>query len=153
MTIETADLTEVRQLVRRMEQMLATPGAQAAVNPDGTPGNVASGALIESAWGNAVADSFKKLDSATKQGYGTIAGSTTVTPTGGRAVIPFGFSFKSMPVCVVCNGNAAIPCVPAVDQPNNTVAQLAVYIFNFAGTGPMTGTQFQVNWFAIGIRA
>lgn len=32
-----------------------------AVNPDGTPGNVAEDELIESAWGNAVADSITLL--------------------------------------------------------------------------------------------
>ena len=56
MTIETVDVAEFRSLVRRMEQLLATPEAQAAADANGNPGAVAAGELIESAWGNAVKD-------------------------------------------------------------------------------------------------
>jgi hypothetical protein len=61
MTIDTAELTEMRALIRRFEQLLATPDARAAVDPDGYPGQVAAGELIESAWGNAVVDKLHDL--------------------------------------------------------------------------------------------
>ena len=53
--LEVADLAELRQLVTRLDRLLAVPSpGPASINPDGTPGNVAPGDLIESAWGNAV---------------------------------------------------------------------------------------------------
>jgi len=56
---QTATLDEIRALAARLDQLLATGVTPAAaVNPDGTPGHVAAGELIESAWGNAVVDSI-----------------------------------------------------------------------------------------------
>lgn len=62
-----SDTTVSSDLVLRLEAALARMEAlgliapAAAANPDGTPSNVASGELIESAWGNAVADTIQKL--------------------------------------------------------------------------------------------
>jgi hypothetical protein len=50
-----AELTDVLERARAVQ--LGGPSA-AAVNPDGTPGNVVAGELIESAWGNSVANTF-----------------------------------------------------------------------------------------------
>ena len=50
------ELSEMRSLVQRIDQLLATPGLMAAVDGAGNPGAVAAGELIESAWGNSVKD-------------------------------------------------------------------------------------------------
>jgi hypothetical protein len=59
-----SELTAARidELVRRLDVLAAHLGVsdlaalpRAATNPDGSPGSVAAGELIESAWGNAVA--------------------------------------------------------------------------------------------------
>lgn len=59
MTATDIDTARLRTLVAELEQMLA-PSTAAAANADGTPALVAAGALIESAWGNAVANTFTK---------------------------------------------------------------------------------------------
>lgn len=61
MTLELAtpvDADRLRTLVAELDRLLAGPSQLAATNPDGTPGRVAAGELIESAWGNAVSDTF-----------------------------------------------------------------------------------------------
>lgn len=50
------ELAEMRSLIQRMDQLLATPGLRAAVDVHGNPSGVAAGELIESAWGNSVKD-------------------------------------------------------------------------------------------------
>jgi hypothetical protein len=56
MSIETADTARLRTLVAELDRLLASPAPLAATDPDGFPAHVASGELIESAWGNAVVD-------------------------------------------------------------------------------------------------
>lgn len=60
---DTLDLDRLAALVDRLEALgLAPPTiAAAAINPDGTPGLVAPDELIESTWGNAVANSFTNV--------------------------------------------------------------------------------------------
>lgn len=60
---DTPNIDRLAALVTRLERLGVTLGtdARVAVNPDGTPGNVATGELIESAWGNAVADRISDL--------------------------------------------------------------------------------------------
>lgn len=55
---DTTVLDRLDQIVARLEALgLAVPAVpRAALDPDGTPGHVAAGELIESAWGNAVVD-------------------------------------------------------------------------------------------------
>lgn len=58
----TIDADRLRTLVAELDQLLATPGQQAAVLPNGLPGPVAAGELIESAWGNAVSTSMTMVN-------------------------------------------------------------------------------------------
>jgi hypothetical protein len=55
------DAARLRTLVAELDRLIASPGPSAAVDPDGTPGHVAAGELIESAWGNAVVDDLDDL--------------------------------------------------------------------------------------------
>jgi len=55
------ELVRFRALVAQLNDMVAAPSPLAAVNPDGTPGLVAAGELIESAWGNATSNTIKGL--------------------------------------------------------------------------------------------
>ena len=59
-TIET-DLTELRGLLRRMDRLLLKPDVRAAVDVSGNPEYVATGEIIESAWGNAVKDRVRAI--------------------------------------------------------------------------------------------
>lgn len=65
MTLEVSytadDVARLRALVTQLDQLLGPAPAPASVNPDGTPGPVAAGELIESAWGNAVASTIAGL--------------------------------------------------------------------------------------------
>jgi len=88
---ETATLDEVRALVARLDQLLTgavTPFA--AVNPDGTPGHVAAGELIESAWGNAVVDSLYPW-----KGVGVVNTNVAVPSFGQPSVIWVSKSFDT----------------------------------------------------------
>lgn len=64
MTMQDEQLDRLGDLVARLEALGITPpptAGTASVNPDGSPGHVAPGELIESAWGNAVADEFHRV--------------------------------------------------------------------------------------------
>jgi len=61
MSMTTTELDRLEALVARLERAGGRslgPSQRVATNPDGTPGNVVPGELIESAWGNAVADTL-----------------------------------------------------------------------------------------------
>lgn len=70
-----------------MGLVVPAPSPQVAQDPDGTPGNVASGELIESAWGNAVTSNVDALYKALPQGPGPYVGGWPAGgwPVGGRA--------------------------------------------------------------------
>lgn len=57
-TIDRLDALVTRLEALGIPDVEASP--RAPVNPDGSPGNVAAGELIESAWGNAVVDTLWK---------------------------------------------------------------------------------------------
>lgn len=57
----TSDQDRLRALVDQLEQLIDLPGNTAVVNPDGTPGTVVAGELIESAWGNATANTITRF--------------------------------------------------------------------------------------------
>jgi hypothetical protein len=57
----TSDQDRLRALVDQLEQLIELPGQTAVVNPDGTPGTVVAGELIESAWGNATANTITRF--------------------------------------------------------------------------------------------
>lgn len=64
MTKETdTRLARLEEAIGRLEHLGSTQPVPSplAVNPDGTPGHVAPGELIESAWGNSVSDSIAYL--------------------------------------------------------------------------------------------
>lgn len=64
MTKQDNTLARLDEIVARLDALgiVAPPsGTPASVNPDGSPGHVAPGELIESAWGNAVSDSVQAL--------------------------------------------------------------------------------------------
>jgi hypothetical protein len=72
----TSDQDRLRALVDQLEQLIDLPGQTAVVNPDGTPGNVVAGELIESAWGNATANSIGRFAAADADAVVTIGGNT-----------------------------------------------------------------------------
>jgi hypothetical protein len=88
-----------------------------SVNPDGTPGYVASGELIESTWGNATSDSIKRVMLPNKVGglsdvggllriegayfSGTTDGSGDITITIGGPIGTSSAPFSGNPLVVV----------------------------------------------------
>jgi hypothetical protein len=86
MTITDPDVdrARLRALVDQLDALLG-PGVdpQLAANPDGTPGNVAAGELIESAWGNATANTIGKLKSAQRYQAALSFPATVVDTSGG----------------------------------------------------------------------
>jgi hypothetical protein len=75
------DVVRLRALVTELDRLLAPDlPALAVVDPDGNPGHVTAGELIESAWGNAVVDRVVKryankaaIDAVVSPANGTIA--------------------------------------------------------------------------------
>lgn len=57
----TDNLDRLELLVSRLEQLGISAAPRAPVDPDGTPGTVATGELIESAWGNSVVANIDAL--------------------------------------------------------------------------------------------
>lgn len=67
----------------------------ASINPDGSPGNVASGEFVEAAWGNAVADEFQRLKtigSAVCTIPAEVTGAPTVYRRAGIAIVNMNFT-------------------------------------------------------------
>jgi hypothetical protein len=62
MTKADERITRLEAVLERLEALgLSGPVVNpASINPDGSPGHVAAGELIESAWGNAVSDEFAR---------------------------------------------------------------------------------------------
>ena len=63
---DTSTLERLEAIVARLEKLGLAPAELAvaplaAVDPDGFPGHVAAGELIESAWGNATVDTLHRL--------------------------------------------------------------------------------------------
>ena len=86
---DTATIDRLDAIVARLEALgLMPPPAigLAAVDPDGFPGNVAAGELIESAWGNAVANSMRGLP------RGQLALNTKASDEGGFGSTTYGIS-------------------------------------------------------------
>jgi hypothetical protein len=76
MSIDDVNVNELRTVIDRIEQLLALGGGTpASINPDGTPGLVAPGDIIESAWGNATSQSISEL---VTRGKGRIASAVAV---------------------------------------------------------------------------
>ena len=59
--MDSLDPDRVEQLIARLEAMLGEQVTPTAVNPDGTPGNVVAGELIDAAWGNSVANTIAAI--------------------------------------------------------------------------------------------
>ena len=92
------DIDRLEAVLARLEEMAGPEiDAQVAVNPDGTPGAVASGELIESAWGNATATSIATLM------HGPVAWYVT-NPAGGVAPTsvsgPWGVGTVGIPAAI-----------------------------------------------------
>jgi hypothetical protein len=139
------NLDRLESLVARLEALgLAAPGPTVATDLYGNPGNVASGELIESAWGNAVADRSIKTyptlnDMLTNPGsvYGEHAvvdgtiyayvwnGTAWVMPRGTVLYTQF---WKGNTVNGVMNGTIDFPHqeTPATTYPFDTVATISV---------------------------
>lgn len=78
-------LARLEDLVGRLEAVAGlvevTP---AAVNPDGTPGPVAAGELIQASWGNAVVDTLNR-----RVGVGLFLGTNLSVPVGSNPAIAY----------------------------------------------------------------
>jgi hypothetical protein len=89
-TIDDA-IARVSAVLDELRAAQVTPMATPS-NPDGSPGNVAAGELIESAWGNATANTIGKLKLAQRYTAGLSLPLVTVDTTGtfisGQLVIP-----------------------------------------------------------------
>jgi len=77
MTVTDVDRDRLRALVAELDTLLSPGVSPATVNPDGTPGLVAAGELIEAAWGNAVANTITGLP------RGQLTKATKVSDQGG----------------------------------------------------------------------
>jgi len=161
---DLAALDRLEQLVQRLEALGLTGselGTFAAVNPDGTPGNVAANELIESAWGNSVVNTQRRITPKASvldvdQTIGQLQIEANMTAVGldvnGQAVIMFRVPFLTRPVAIVNPSRfpATSTVAGAVQIVDVTTSALAIRVFNLNNT-PITGA-YSVDWIAIGLR-
>ena len=148
---DTAELVErLEGVVARLEAagLIAPPGPAplAAVNPDGTPGNVAAGELIESAWGNAVADTIGQHQARFLRFQGSSA--LVTTDASGAGVVNFLYPFPALPVIAVTQSFST-----GAFGVTFTIYGVNVNGFTFiatTGTGAIyASAQVGVNWIAM----
>ena len=153
-------LARFEAVVARLEE-LGGPGISlaAATNPDGTPANVAAGELIESAWGNAVADTIERLKIPNaiagdgdpignlQIGTGQVA---TVLDANGNVLVPFPASFVSLVSVVV--SNSKYPSVHVPSAVSITLSNFTLHVRNMDTGAPAASEACQVGWVAIGRR-
>ena len=159
--VATVDRTsELRSLVARIEQLLDVQVVPASVNPDGTPGAVASGELIESAWGNAVANTMQAIKlpntiagNGNPLGYlrvetGQVA---TVLDANGNVLVTYpGGAFASLYTVVVTNTKYPDAHVPSAVSITATGFTLSVKLTTTGAAA--ANAAISVNYIAIGRR-
>jgi hypothetical protein len=127
-------LLRLEAVLDRLERLgLTAPEVTpASVNPNGTPGPVAAGELIESAWGNAVADSISTLwghPVAVRAATGPVT-----TDASGIFTINTGFA----PVAVSCTSASVTAHSFVLFEMSETRVQIQA--FNAAGVAIVSGT-------------
>lgn len=154
------DLEVFAERLTALEQLLTAPVvAPLSVNPDGTPGHVAAGELIESAWGNAVSDTLTgviainttqntRLTAIEKQhGAQRMTWARTgvnTTDVNGDLNIPFdGLVFNPIPVVTVCSGQVNPLIYFVVQNPWAQYNSVWVRCFNWGGVPIPNGS---VTW-------
>ena len=125
---------------------------QVAVNPDGTPGTVAAGELIESAWGNAVSNTVGLLWDRLVQGG--IVGITTDTNSCFRITYPTPFANASVGLSIILYspGGAAVARYIQVAVVQLDPAFVIARAFDYNGAPFPNGTTANVTWVGVGTR-
>lgn len=130
------DADRLRSLVVALETLLGDGAVSAAaVNPDGTPGHVAAGELIESAWGNAVVDTLTML-----RGVGVYtgtfavgAGQAPIITWTGEAYDTDGYHVSAANDIVIPANRAGTYVLEVRASTDVGVSAVADLIVNFAG--------------------
>jgi hypothetical protein len=140
---DTAYLDRLELLVNRLERLgVNPPGVNpAAVNADGSPGHVAPGELIESAWGNSVADTFQNwtwqtIVNGANHGHGANLFQARVlqltTDANGDAAVSFNAAFFGQPGGpIICNAEPSFDHIHTLRS--ITPAGFVVHVRNYAG--------------------
>lgn len=131
----------------------------AAVDPDGTPGNVVANELIESAWGNAVADSIDRIAlpnhlAGNADALGQLRLATgqvaTVLDPNGLALVTFPVPFVSVVTVLVTNADWTNQHVASATS--ITLANFTLSVRRLVSGAVAAGEVGRVNWLAIGRR-
>lgn len=136
------------------------PVATAAVDPDGYPGAVAAGELVQSAWGNATVNTLRKVSTtwclnagATQYDLPLIQGSNRAvvgTDVASNFRITFPLSYSAPPIVMILN---AFMAFPNFHFTTNIVSAIDVVIQVRRPDGStFASNSLEVSWLAIGRR-
>lgn len=81
-----ASIARLEASIARLEALGLEAPSTTSVNPDGSPGHVAPGELIESAWGNAVSDEFQRKRAWFASSIASVGFNTSITDFPGLTV-------------------------------------------------------------------
>lgn len=130
-----------------------------AVDPDGYPSHVASGELIESAWGNATVDVLQSLrywrsiNGLAGEGHLSIQGAfgTFNTDATGQATINFPQAFAAQPVALVSSQSASESYTLYIT--GLTALGMFVAARRLGDGSVVVNGQVSVSWLAVGLRS
>jgi len=146
-----ARLEEVLDRLERLGLVPPAPGQTAAVDPDGYPGRVVSGELIESAWGNAVADKIHDHGAYLYSTFIQAQAAVIAAASAGVFNINFPQPYASPPVVAVMNGDAGSGAL-FMGLSVVTTTGFTVNVKGEAPYGPHPGP-IRFSWIAVGLMA